>query len=143
MSDGTNAKIRVVYEGGVFKPLQEINLCEGTKAFVVLKPGRITSVARRRIKKELVPKICEEIFAELVFVNTSRIFEEALSIARETGSRADDSFYIACAKGEEAILISNNKYQNQRTSESICRRGPSVSRRKNLGFSFPLTRTLV
>ena len=34
MSDVSDAKIRVVYEGGVFKPLQ--NLCEGTKAFVVL-----------------------------------------------------------------------------------------------------------
>jgi predicted DNA-binding antitoxin AbrB/MazE fold protein len=44
MSDGTDAKIRVVYEGGVFKPLHEIDLCEGTKAFVVLKPGRITNV---------------------------------------------------------------------------------------------------
>lgn len=43
-------------------------------------------------KKEMAPKICEEMFAELVFVNTSRIFEEALSIDRETGSRAADSF---------------------------------------------------
>jgi predicted DNA-binding antitoxin AbrB/MazE fold protein len=37
----------VVYEGGEFKPLREVDLHEGTKAFVVLKAGRITNVARR------------------------------------------------------------------------------------------------
>lgn len=47
MSDGPDVKIQVVYEGGVFKPLQEVDLREGTKAFVVLRRGRITSVARR------------------------------------------------------------------------------------------------
>jgi predicted nucleic acid-binding protein len=77
-----------------------------------------TGQIARRIKKELAPKICEEIFAELVFVNTSRIFEEALSIARETGSRAADSFYIACAKRNEAILISNDKYQIESAKKS-------------------------
>jgi predicted DNA-binding antitoxin AbrB/MazE fold protein len=51
MSEGPDVKIQVVYEGGVFKPLQNVDLCEGTKAFVILKPGRITNVARRyRIK---------------------------------------------------------------------------------------------
>jgi len=53
MSEGPEAKIQVVYEGGVFKPLQDVHLIEGTKAFVVLKPGRITSIARKyRIKVE-------------------------------------------------------------------------------------------
>jgi predicted DNA-binding antitoxin AbrB/MazE fold protein len=63
MSDGTDAKIRVVYEGGVFKPLQEIDLCEGTKAFVVFKPGRITSVARRfriKVDKDVLEEFVEE-----------------------------------------------------------------------------------
>ena len=63
MSDGTDAKIRVVYEGGVFKPLQEIDLCEGTKAFVVLKPGRITSVARRfriKVDEDVMQEFVEE-----------------------------------------------------------------------------------
>lgn len=32
------------YEGDVFKPLQEIDLCEGTKAFLVLKPERIAMI---------------------------------------------------------------------------------------------------
>ena len=54
MSEGPDAKIQVVYEGGVFKPLQDVDLCEGTKAFVILKPGRITNVARRyRIKVDM------------------------------------------------------------------------------------------
>jgi len=70
-----------------------------------------TGQIARRIKKELAPKICNEIFAELVFINTSRIFEEAQSIAMETGSRAADSFYMACAKAEKAILVSNDKHQ--------------------------------
>ena len=47
MSEGPDAKIEVVYEGSVFKPLREVDLHEGTKAFVVLKPGRITKIARR------------------------------------------------------------------------------------------------
>jgi predicted DNA-binding antitoxin AbrB/MazE fold protein len=51
MSEGPDVKIQVVYEGGVFKPLQDVNLCEGTKAFVILRPGRIINVAKRyRIK---------------------------------------------------------------------------------------------
>ncbi len=53
MSEGPEAKIQVVYEGGVFKPLQDDHLIEGTRAFVVLKLGRITSIARKyRIKVE-------------------------------------------------------------------------------------------
>ncbi|MFZ2472582.1 MAG: antitoxin family protein [Methanothrix sp.] len=63
MSDDSDAKIRVVYKGGVFKPLQEIDLCEGTKAFVVLKPGRIISVARRfriKVDNDVMEEFVEE-----------------------------------------------------------------------------------
>jgi uncharacterized protein len=49
---------------------------------------------------------------------TSRIFEEALSIAQETGSRAADSFYIACAEAEKAILVSNDKHQIESAKKS-------------------------
>ncbi len=39
------------YEGGVFKPLQKVDLEEGTKAIVILMPRRILDVARKyRIK---------------------------------------------------------------------------------------------
>jgi len=55
MSEDPAIEIQVVYEGGVFKPLQDIDLREGTKAIIVLKPGRILDVARRyRIKVERV-----------------------------------------------------------------------------------------
>jgi len=51
MSEEPAIKIEVIYEDGVFKPLQDVDLQEGTKAMVVLKPGRILDVARRhRIK---------------------------------------------------------------------------------------------
>lgn len=78
----------------------------------------LTGQIARRSKKEVVSKICEEIFAELVFINTSKIFEEALSIALETGSRGADSFYIASAKVEKAILVSNDKYQVESAKKS-------------------------
>ncbi len=63
MSEGPGTKIEVVYEGGVFKPLREVDLNEGTKAFVVLKPGRITSVARRyriKVDQDVMSEFVEE-----------------------------------------------------------------------------------
>jgi predicted DNA-binding antitoxin AbrB/MazE fold protein len=63
MSESPDAKIQVVYEDGVFKPLQDVDLLEGTKAFVVLKPGRITNVAKRyRIKadRDVMSEFVEE-----------------------------------------------------------------------------------
>lgn len=63
MSEGPDVKIQVVYEGGVFKPLQEVDLCEGTKAFVVLKPGKITSVARKyriKVDRDVMSEFIEE-----------------------------------------------------------------------------------
>jgi predicted DNA-binding antitoxin AbrB/MazE fold protein len=63
MSEGPEAKIQVVYEGGVFKPLHDIDLLEGTKAFVILKPERITSIARRyriKVDKDAVSEFVEE-----------------------------------------------------------------------------------
>lgn len=72
----------------------------------------------RRVKRDLAPKICEEIFKELAFVRTSDIFDEALSIALETGSRAADSFYIAAAKVDKATLISNDRFQIESAKKS-------------------------
>jgi predicted DNA-binding antitoxin AbrB/MazE fold protein len=63
MSEGPEAKIQVVYEGGVFKPLHDVDLLEGTRAFVVLKPGRITSIARRyrtKVDKDAMSEFVEE-----------------------------------------------------------------------------------
>ncbi len=72
----------------------------------------------RRIKKDLAPKICDEIFQELDFVSFSNLFDAAFDIALKTGSRAIDSFYIATAKVKDAILISNDKFQVGSAKES-------------------------
>ncbi len=63
MSEGPDVKIQVVYEGGVFKPLQEVDLREGTKAYVVLKPGRITNIARKyriKVDQDVMSEFIEE-----------------------------------------------------------------------------------
>ena len=63
MSDILNDKVRVVYEDGVFKPLQEIELQEGTVALVHLKPGRITNAAKRfriKVDKDVMQEFIEE-----------------------------------------------------------------------------------
>lgn len=65
----------------------------------------------RRMKKEIAPKVCEEIFSELLFVCTSSIIDDAFSISLKTGSRAADSFYIASARVKGAVLVSNDRYQ--------------------------------
>ena len=63
MSEILDEKVRVVYEDGVFKPLQEIELREGTVALVLLKPGRITNAARRfriKVDKDVMQEFVEE-----------------------------------------------------------------------------------
>jgi hypothetical protein len=45
------------------------------------------------------------------FVETSDLFYTAFSIAFQARSRAIDSYYIAAAKLEGAILISNDRFQ--------------------------------
>lgn len=65
----------------------------------------------RRLKKEEVSDLAEEIFGSMNFIESSNLFEIAFSIAFKTGSRAIDSFYTAAAKLEEAVLVSNDKRQ--------------------------------
>jgi predicted DNA-binding antitoxin AbrB/MazE fold protein len=63
MTQGQDVKIQVVYEGGVFKPLQEVDLQDGTKALVVIKPGRIIDVARRyrtKVDRDAMREFIEE-----------------------------------------------------------------------------------
>jgi predicted DNA-binding antitoxin AbrB/MazE fold protein len=63
MSDVLDDKVRVIYEDGVFKPLQQIELKEGTVALVVLKSGRITNAARRfriKVDKDVMQEFVEE-----------------------------------------------------------------------------------
>lgn len=63
MSEAPDVKIKVIYEGGVFKPLQEVDLCEGTKALVILEPGRITNIARKfriKVDRDAMDEFVEE-----------------------------------------------------------------------------------
>lgn len=63
MPDISDMKVRVVYEDGVFKPLQEIELREGTVALVLLKSGRITNAARRfriKVDEDVMQKFVEK-----------------------------------------------------------------------------------
>jgi predicted DNA-binding antitoxin AbrB/MazE fold protein len=56
-------KIEVVYEGGVFRPLGDVKLKEGTEAFVVIKPGGILEAARRhrrKVDEDLLKEFVEE-----------------------------------------------------------------------------------
>jgi len=76
----------------------------------IFKVELIGQISRRTSKGKAL-KVCEEIFAELIFIETSKIYDEAFSIALKTGSRASDAFYIASAMADRAILISNDKYQ--------------------------------
>lgn len=92
------------------------------KALTILEPDlfkvELTGQIARRVKKDLAPKICEEIFQELLFIRTSAIFDDALSISLETGSRAADSFYIAAARLEDSMLISNDRFQIESAKRS-------------------------
>jgi predicted nucleic acid-binding protein len=65
----------------------------------------------RRANPATTLTITEDLFKELNFISTAKLFDEALSIAFKTGSRAIDSFYIATAGLENSLLISNDKYQ--------------------------------
>ena len=92
------------------------------KGLTILEPDlfrvELTGQIARRMKRDQAVKICGEIFQELAFINTRRIFDEALSVALETGSRAADSFYIATAKIEDSILISNDRFQIENAKRS-------------------------
>ncbi len=45
MGETYDKEIEVVYEKGVFKPLRDVNLKEGTRALVVIKPVGIVEIA--------------------------------------------------------------------------------------------------
>jgi predicted DNA-binding antitoxin AbrB/MazE fold protein len=56
-------KIEVVYEGGVFRPLGDVRLREGTEAFVVIKPKGILEAARRhriKVDRDLLDEFVQE-----------------------------------------------------------------------------------
>lgn len=63
MTVDPDVKIQVVYEGGVFRPLQKVDLQDGTKALVVINPGKIIDVARRyriQVDRDAMMEFIEE-----------------------------------------------------------------------------------
>ena len=63
MGEVQRKKIDVVYEDGVFKPLGDVKLSEGTEAFVVIKPGRILEATRRHritVDRDVLKEFTEE-----------------------------------------------------------------------------------
>ncbi len=63
MGEVQRKKIDVVYEDGVFKPLGDVKLSEGTEAFVVIKPGGILDATRRhriKVDNDVLKEFTEE-----------------------------------------------------------------------------------
>ena len=56
-------EIEVVYENGIFKPLVDIDLKDGTKAVVVVRPKGIADVLEkfsRKVDKDVLKEFLEE-----------------------------------------------------------------------------------
>ena len=56
-------EIKVVYEKGIFKPLGDIELKDGTKAVVVVRPKGIADVLEkfsRKMDKDILKEFLEE-----------------------------------------------------------------------------------
>jgi predicted DNA-binding antitoxin AbrB/MazE fold protein len=56
-------EIEVVYEKGIFRPLGDIDLKDGTKAVVVVRPKGIADVLEkfsRKVEKDVLKEFLEE-----------------------------------------------------------------------------------
>jgi predicted DNA-binding antitoxin AbrB/MazE fold protein len=56
-------EIKVVYEKGIFKPLEDIDLKDGTKAVVVVRPKGIADVLEkfsRKVDNDVLKEFLEE-----------------------------------------------------------------------------------
>jgi predicted DNA-binding antitoxin AbrB/MazE fold protein len=56
-------EIEVVYEKGIFKPLEDIDLKDGTKAVVVVRPKGIADVLEkfsRKVDNDVLKEFLEE-----------------------------------------------------------------------------------
>ncbi len=63
MGEVQRKKIDMAYEDGVFKPLGDVKLSEGTEAFVVIKPERILEATRRhriKVDSDVLKEFTEE-----------------------------------------------------------------------------------
>ncbi len=99
---------RTAISDGLFKLIEENKIpIFQPDAFKIEIVGQFV----RRLKKDEAAALAEEIFSSMNFIATPDLFDTAFTIAFQTGSRAIDSFYIAAAKLEDALLISNDKRQ--------------------------------
>ncbi len=63
MAGRSDMEIEVVYEDGVFKPLKQVSLSEGTRVFVTLRPGKVLEVTRRhrmKVDADVMEEFIEE-----------------------------------------------------------------------------------
>ncbi len=59
----TIKRSKAIYENGVFKPVKEVKLREGTRALVIIKPGRILEIARQHrinVENDVLEEFVEE-----------------------------------------------------------------------------------
>lgn len=93
---------RTAISDGLFKLIEENKIpIFQPDAFKIEIVGQFV----RRLKKDEAAALAEEIFSSMNFIATPDLFDTAFTIAFQTGSRAIDSFYIAAAKLEDALLI--------------------------------------
>jgi predicted DNA-binding antitoxin AbrB/MazE fold protein len=63
MGETYPTRIEVIYENGVFKPLSDIKLSEGTEAFVIIKPKRILETGQQyrvKVDRDVLKEFLEE-----------------------------------------------------------------------------------
>ena len=63
MVEASDTQIEVVYQDGVFKPLKDIKLSEGTRAFVTLHAGSVLEATRRhriKVNEDAMKEFLEE-----------------------------------------------------------------------------------
>jgi predicted DNA-binding antitoxin AbrB/MazE fold protein len=63
LSGANMEEIKVVYEKGIFKPLGDIDLKDGTKAVVVLRPKGIADILEkfsRKVDRDVLKEFLEE-----------------------------------------------------------------------------------
>lgn len=63
MIEASDREIEVIYESGVFKPLKDVKLAEGTRAFVTLRSGSVLEATRRhrmKVNEDVMKEFIEE-----------------------------------------------------------------------------------
>ena len=78
----------------------------------------LSGVLVRYKPRDIVEKHINEILRYINIIDYDELHGTAYEIALTTGCRAIDSFFIACAKKTESILVSNDKTQVRNTKKA-------------------------